>query len=152
MPQKNWGKIRGGKLQLGGDFPPFPPLCINPWGGSYGSREGQFLTADDPTIARSRARRARHARRSGPTCPTIGPDMPDDRARHARRSGPTCPTIGPGHARRPSPRRRVGCRGCRARRLVACRARRRVGCRARRRVGCRARRRTGCRASMISHQ
>ena len=73
--------------------------------------------------------RARHARRSGPTCPTIGPDMPDDRTRHARR---------------PSPRRRVGCRGCRARRRVACRARRRVGCRARRR--------TGCRASMISHQ
>ena len=38
----------------------------------YGSREGQFPTADDPT--------------------EVGPDMPDDRARHARRSGPTCPT------------------------------------------------------------
>ena len=25
MPQKNWGNIRGGKLQLGGGFPPFPP-------------------------------------------------------------------------------------------------------------------------------
>ena len=110
----------------------------------YGSREGQFLTADDPTIARSRARRARHARRSGPTCPTIGPDMPDDRARHARRSDPTCPTSLPPTSGRLS--------GLSARRQVACRARRRVGCRARRRVGCRARRRTGCRASMISHQ
>ena len=39
--------------------------------------------------------RSRARPKSGPTCQTIGPDMPDDRARHARQSDPTCPTSPP---------------------------------------------------------